>query len=43
MSFGVTGLISTILVVGAVLFGLIIISIHNQYEKSDRASALKEN
>jgi hypothetical protein len=34
MSFGVSGLISTILVVAAVLFGLAIISIHNQYESS---------
>ncbi len=35
MSFGVTGLISTILIVAAVLFGLAIISIHNQYEKNE--------
>ena len=34
MSFGVTGLISTILIVVAVLFGLAIINIHNQYEKN---------
>jgi hypothetical protein len=34
MSFGVSGLISTILVVAAVLFGLAIISIHNQYDSS---------
>ena len=33
LSFGVSGLISTILIVAAVLFGLIIIVIHNQYEK----------
>ncbi len=33
MSFGVTGLISTILIVVAVLFGLAIIIIHNKYEK----------
>jgi hypothetical protein len=32
ISFGVSGLISTILIVVAVLFGLAIISIHNQYE-----------
>jgi len=32
MSFGVGGLISTILIVVAVLFGLAIISIHNKYE-----------
>jgi hypothetical protein len=34
MSFGVSGLISTILIVVAVLFGLAIITIHNQYEKN---------
>jgi hypothetical protein len=34
ISFGVTGLISTILVVVAVLFGLAILSIHNAYEKN---------
>ena len=34
MSFGVTGLISTILVVVAVLFGLAIITTHNKYEKT---------
>ena len=34
MSFGVTGLISTILIVVAVLFGLAIIVIHNKYEKN---------
>lgn len=34
MSFGVSGLISTILIVVAVLFGLAIIIIHNQYEKN---------
>jgi len=33
MSFGVSGLISTILIVTAVLFGLAIITIHNKYEK----------
>jgi hypothetical protein len=32
MSFGVTGLISTILIVAAVLYGLIIITVHNKYE-----------
>ncbi|MFT7049883.1 MAG: hypothetical protein ACJAZK_000472 [Psychroserpens sp.] len=32
MSFGVSGLISTILIVVAVLFGLAIIVIHNKYE-----------
>ena len=34
MSFGVTGLINTALILVAVLFGLAIIIIHNQYEKS---------
>ena len=34
MSFGVSGLISTILVVIAVLFGLAIITTHNKYEKN---------
>ena len=33
LSFGVSGLISTILIIVAVLFGLLIILIHNQYEK----------
>ena len=33
MSFGVSGFISTILIVVAVLFGLAIIIIHNKYEK----------
>ena len=37
MSFGVNGLISTILIVVAVLFGLAIIKIHNNYEKSELA------
>ena len=34
MSFGVSGLISTILIVVAVLFGLAILIIHNKYEKN---------
>ncbi len=34
MSFGVSGLISTILIVVAALFGLTIIIIHNKYEKN---------
>lgn len=34
LSFGVTGLISTILIITAVLFGLSIILIHNKYEKN---------
>ena len=33
ISFGVSGLISTILIVSAVVFGLAIIIIHNKYEK----------
>ncbi len=36
LSFGATGLVSTILIVAAVLFGLTIILIHNQYEKNIR-------
>jgi hypothetical protein len=35
MSFGVNGLISTILIVVAVLFGLAIVTIHNKYEKNN--------
>lgn len=34
MSFGVSGLISTVLIVVAVLFGLAILTIHNKYEKN---------
>ncbi len=34
MSFGVSGLISTVLIVVAVLFGLAIITIHNKYERN---------
>ena len=34
MSFGVSGLISTILIVAAVIFGLIIILIHNKFEEN---------
>jgi hypothetical protein len=37
MSFSVDGLISTILIVVAVLFGLAIIKIHNSYEKNELA------
>ncbi|MFZ9940305.1 MAG: hypothetical protein ACO3GN_08435 [Bacteroidia bacterium] len=33
LSLGATGLVSTVLVVMAVLFGLLIVLIHNQYEK----------
>ncbi|WP_047415015.1 hypothetical protein [Cellulophaga sp. Hel_I_12] len=35
MSFGVSGLTSTVLIVVAVLFGLAIISIHNKFENND--------
>lgn len=38
LSFGVSGLISTILIVVAVLFGLAIITVHNKYEKTYVAS-----
>ena len=34
MSFGVSGLISTILIIVAILFGLAIITIHNKYERN---------
>lgn len=34
ISFSVTGLINTLLIVVAVIFGLLIISIYNQYEKN---------
>lgn len=33
LSFGAEGLLSSVLVVVAVLFGVIILLIHNQYEK----------
>ena len=35
MSFGVSGLISTILIVSAVLFGLAILAVHNKYEANN--------
>jgi len=38
MSFGVSGLISTVLIVVAVLFGLSILYIHNRYEKDTLVS-----
>lgn len=41
MSFGVSGIISTVLIIAAVLFGLAIIIIHNKYEKIENASGLK--
>ena len=34
MSFGVSGLINTVLILVAVLFGLAILTIHNKYEKN---------
>jgi len=34
LSFGVEGLISTLLIITAVTFGVIILAIHNQYEKN---------
>lgn len=40
MSFGVSGLISTILIVTAVMFGLAIIVIHNKYEKNIEMATL---
>lgn len=33
ISFGVEGLMNTVLIVSAVLFGVVILAIHNQYEK----------
>ncbi len=38
LSFGVSGLISTVLIVAAVTFGLILIQIHNYYERDGLAS-----
>lgn len=40
MSFGVSGLISTILIISAVMFGLAIIVIHNKYEKNIEMATL---
>ena len=37
LSFGVSGLISTLLIITAVVFGLTIILIHNKYEKSTKS------
>jgi hypothetical protein len=34
LSFGVSGLVNTVLIISAVLFGLAIILIHNNYEKN---------
>ena len=41
MSFGVSGLISTVLIVLAVLFGLAIMTIHNKYEKNSPLDRLE--
>jgi hypothetical protein len=41
MSFGVSGLISTVLIVLAVLFGLAIMTIHNKYEKNTPVDGLE--
>ena len=41
MSFSTSGLISNILIVSAVVYGLIIILIHNEYEKNAQKSILK--
>ena len=41
MSFGVKGLISTVLIITAVLFGLAIILIHNKYERGLESRGLK--
>jgi len=38
MSFGVSGLVSTILIIAAVLFGLTIILIHNKYEENSSSN-----
>ena len=42
MSFSTTGLISNILIVSAVVYGLIIILIHNEYEKNAQKRILKD-
>ncbi len=39
MSFGVSGLMNTVLIIVAVLFGLAIINIHNQFEKNSSISS----
>lgn len=43
MSFGVSGLVSTILIIAAVLFGLTIILIHNKYEKNSLSNTADKN
>lgn len=40
LSFGVSGLISTILIVVAVFFGLLIVLIHNQYDRNSKKEDL---
>ncbi|MBO6606324.1 hypothetical protein [Psychroserpens sp.] len=40
MSFGVSGIMNTVLILVAVLFGLAIIIIHNQYEKEPTTNSL---
>ena len=42
MSFSTSGLISNILIVSAVVYGLIIILIHNEYEKNAQKRILKD-
>ncbi len=42
ISFGVTGLINTVLIIVAVLFGLLIVLIHNKYEKNINKSEIPE-
>ncbi|MGB0777912.1 MAG: hypothetical protein ACPGR7_07795, partial [Flavobacteriaceae bacterium] len=39
ISFGVSGLINTLLIVAAVLFGLAILVIHNKYEQNSLTDA----
>lgn len=41
MSFGVSGLVNIVLIVAAVLFGLMMIIIHNKYEKNILATSEK--
>lgn len=43
ISFGVSGLINTVLIVVAVLFGLIIITIHNKFEKNSLENEMFED
>jgi hypothetical protein len=38
LSFGISGFISTVLVVFAVVFGLVILIIHNLYEQENKQS-----